>query len=152
MPRVEVPRSHGLLKIFFLLHIMLSSWGVFSSEPFTAPVSYVYYNVIYMGAIMTAIMSRHFELEPVLMAIFVNIYVIILECITMFLYWPWESLDSRGRVYFVFSLLNLILRPFTCAVLIALFIARYENGRFSESFTRLFRGPHRRNVRNYMAI
>ncbi|CAG7727666.1 unnamed protein product, partial [Allacma fusca] len=57
MAGAENNRSVGILKLLFLLHLILSAWGM-QSVAVDHPDSYLYYNIIFMASLIWAIVHK----------------------------------------------------------------------------------------------
>jgi len=111
--------SGGLLKVIFLCHLVLSSWGMMS--PFSVPNSYVYYNVIYMIALMWAIASVN--IDSIIMALLINSVIIVMDAFALAYSWP-RSVSSRERLYFGLAIANEAIRPLAALLLYRIFKER----------------------------
>ncbi|ODN04347.1 Type-1 angiotensin II receptor-associated protein [Orchesella cincta] len=111
--------SGGLLKVIFLAHLVLSSWGMMS--PFFVPNSYVYYNIIYMLALMWAIATNN--IDSIIMALLINAAIIIMDAFALAFSWP-RSGSSRERLYFGLAIANEVLRPVAAILLYRVFKER----------------------------
>jgi len=105
----------GLLKIIFLMHLILSSWGMQSA--YTVPTSYLYTNLVFMLVLIWAIGNRG-SAEATGMAFLVNATIFVIDVITMSVYWP---RGERHRLYLGFAIANTFLRPITCLLLYRIF-------------------------------
>jgi len=117
-------QSKGLLKIIFLLHLILSSWGMQSSLA-QIPSGYVYYNLIYMITLLWAIGSD--GTDSVIMAFLVNVCILVLDVLTLSTSWPTWVL-RREHLYFGFAIANAVVRPITAFLLYRIFLVRDVNG------------------------
>jgi len=111
--------SGGLLKVIFLAHLVLSSWGMMS--PFFVPNSYVYYNFIYMMALMWTIAANN--IDSLIMALLINAVIIIMDAFALAFSWP-RSGSSRERLYFGLAIANEVLRPVAAILLYRIFKER----------------------------
>ncbi|CAL8110384.1 unnamed protein product [Orchesella dallaii] len=134
--------SGGLLKVIFLSHLVLSSWGMMS--PFFVPNSYVYYNFIYMLALMWAIGTNN--IDSIIMALLINAVIIVLDAFALAYSWP-RSASSRETLYFGLAIANEVLRPLAAVLLYRIFKERdTENqgirGVFADVFGETNGGPN----------
>jgi len=117
-------RSGGLIKLIFLVHLILSSWGMQSLSS-QIPSSYVYYNLVYMVTLLWAIGTD--SLDSVIMAFLVNVSNLALDTLTLSLYWP-NWVQRKERLYFGFVIANAIIRPITAILLYRIFRDRDTEG------------------------
>ncbi|CAG7816938.1 unnamed protein product, partial [Allacma fusca] len=84
MAGTENNRSVGILKLLFLLHLILSAWGM-QSVAVDHPDSYLYYNIIFMASLIWAIVHKT-GIESTSLAILITISTTVLDILTLALY------------------------------------------------------------------
>ncbi|XP_018014434.1 uncharacterized protein LOC108671395 [Hyalella azteca] len=127
------------LKVVFFIHLILMVWA---SESMWLPTSYLGYNGLLLLMILWTIHSRDSEEGP-FMGIMVNAVSIVLDLVTMGVFWP-TSLSSGLRWFgSLCTVGNLLMRPISSYMLYRILIDRaatYGNFSLPAGLDNLFQG------------
>jgi len=107
---MEIPNAP--LKGVFFTHFILSVWAMQSSD---LPLSYAVYNVVLLVVLLWALHARESE-EPLFMGLVINGASVLLDIITIVLYFP-DSGYGRSKFSIGMAIVLLVLRPITCVVI-----------------------------------
>ncbi|RWS27037.1 type-1 angiotensin II receptor-associated protein-like protein [Leptotrombidium deliense] len=111
------------LKIIFFAHLVPFVWG---TQSYWLPTSYTSYNIFFLLCVLWCIHSRESE-EAVFMATMTNLLAILLDAITIGVYYGTSG--STGFSIFM-VIVNLLLRPITSLILLRFYnerAGRYSN-------------------------
>lgn len=114
--------SSAPLKCVFFTHFLLTIWG---SESGWLPVTYIYYNLVFLATLLWGIHSRESE-EPIFMSLAINLLAFVLDIIEISVYWPDHS-GSHMKFSIVMAIFNLILRPASAIILLRILNERTGN-------------------------
>ncbi|XP_054153019.1 type-1 angiotensin II receptor-associated protein-like [Oppia nitens] len=112
------------LKAVFLGHFMLISWCLVGSW---LPNSFLFYNTFFMICLLWSMHARDNH-EPLLLAILINILSIVIDAISIGIYYEPNHAPWFGFSLFM-AITNLLLRPITSLVMLRVFNER--SGRYS---------------------
>ncbi|XP_023220915.1 type-1 angiotensin II receptor-associated protein-like [Centruroides sculpturatus] len=119
---INVPNAP--LKVVFFLHFLLTTWAL---QIDWLPPSYGYYNLVFLLLIIWSIHYRDSE-EPVFMALVVDVAAIILDMISISIYFNHANSHTM-RFAIVMSIANIVIRPISAIILLRIYNER--SGRYS---------------------
>ena len=100
------------LKAIFIVHFILITWGI---QGFWSPDSYLFYNALFMLALLWGIHSKESD-DPLQIAVIINVLSILFDVIVLAAYFP-ASFRSSERFSVAMTILNLVIRPVTSVIL-----------------------------------
>ncbi|KAF2353733.1 Type-1 angiotensin II receptor-associated protein [Trinorchestia longiramus] len=127
------------LKVVFCIHLVLIVWA---SESMWLPTSYLGYNGLLLLTIMWTIHSRDSEEGP-FMGIMVNGVSVLLDIVTLSVFWPNFSSSGLGWFGSLCTVGNLLMRPITSYMLYKILVDRaatYGNFSLPAGLDTLFQG------------
>ncbi|XP_026293467.1 type-1 angiotensin II receptor-associated protein [Frankliniella occidentalis] len=113
------------LKLIFLVHFILITWGI---QGFWSPDSYLFYNGLFILSLLWGIHHRESD-EPLQIAVIINVLAILFDVIVLAAYFP-ATFRSSERFSIAMAILNLVIRPVTSVIL-----CRIANERIGGEFS-----------------
>lgn len=126
--------SGNVLKVIFGVHLTLVSLGI---QGYWSPDSYFFYNLLFHLVILWAIHCKD-NVEPVQIAIAINVLAIFLDIITLAGFFPTSNRHAGEKFSAAMAIINLLIRPVSTFYLIRNYNQRM--GLDTDNFTNIFSG------------
>ncbi|XP_076302355.1 uncharacterized protein LOC143220621 [Lasioglossum baleicum] len=128
--------SHYPLKVIFAIHLVLVTWSI---QGFWCPKSVMFYNLLFFVCLLWAIHNIESD-EPLQFALFINVLSILLDIVTLAVYFPTNYVHTYMSYAFTsekFSaaimIINMIARIVTSIYLLR--IGQARGGSLAAMFT-----------------
>ncbi|KAH0547431.1 uncharacterized protein LOC123269496 [Cotesia glomerata] len=104
--------SHSTLKIIFVIHFVLTTWGL---QGRWCPQSAIFYNLLFFGCLIWATHNTESD-EPLQFALIINVLAILFDVIMLAIYFNGDNASQRFSG--ILMIANLIFRLFSTKYLV----------------------------------